>query len=511
MKRSSGVLLNISSLPGEYGIGGFSHEARNIVEQITSLGFRWWQILPVTTVGMGDSPYSGFSAFAGNFLYVDASPLIERGLLTKEEAENAKYRGDIYLINYAHARWAKRYILECAFYRLTDEIKNEVKEFALKNAFWLEDYALYMTLKEIHGMKSWSEWEEPYRTRDKLALKRAAEENRARMEYYRYEQYEFFRQWTSLKNFTNEYGLGIFGDMPIYVCYDSADVWANPQLFQLDGNLKMKKVAGVPPDYFASEGQLWGNPLYDYKKMEEDDFLWFTERIVHNLKMYDMLRIDHFRGLCKYWAVDAESKTAKEGKWLPGPGMKIWKALDKKFPDANIVAEDLGQIDGEVRAYLEKSGFYGMRVMQFGFDGSPDNIHLPHNYIKKCVSYTATHDNDTTLGWLMSLDENTRRNALEYVNCDSSMGWASGGGNCKATKAFIRALLSSSSDLTIIPMQDLCGYGSDTRMNVPGVAEGNWRYRTNYSAIDGIDRNYIVKLNTIYGRINTAVPGLVNR
>lgn len=504
IKRSSGVLLNISSLPGEFGIGGFSLEARNIVEQLTSFGFHWWQVLPITTVGLGDSPYSGFSAFAGNYMYVDASQF-EEGLLTREEIEHAKYKGDIYLVNYDHARWSKRFLLERAFSRINDGIKSKIDAFVKENAFWLEDYALYMVLKERFELKAWFEWDEPYKKRNKKAIEQIKIEYKEKIEYFYFEQYEFFRQWSELKAYANSYGMGIFGDMPIYVCYDSADVWANKELFQLDGDLKMKKVAGVPPDYFAEDGQLWGNPLYDYKRMEKDDFDWFVRRILHNLKLYDMLRIDHFRGLYKYWAVPADSLTAKTGEWLDGPKMKLWRALERKIPSPNIVAEDLGIIDDEVREYLKETGFCGMRVMQFGFDGDSENLHLPHCYEKNTVAYTATHDNDTTLGWLLSLDEYTRSNALEYVDCDTAMGWASGGGQCRATKAFIRTVLASVSKLAVIPMQDLCGYGSDTRMNTPGVAEGNWRYRTNYTAIDGVDGEYLRRTNDTYGRNNPAV------
>lgn len=499
MKRSSGVLLNISSLAGDYGIGGFSYDAKSFVEYLASAGFHWWQILPLTTVGLGNSPYSGVSAFAGNFLYVDASSF-EEGLLTDEEKEQAKYRGDIFLVNYGHAYWAKRFLLECAIKRLDDEKKTRVAAFSKENEYWLKDYCLYMTLKEMHDYRSWFEWEDRYKFRDADALSRIAEEKADRIFYYQYEQYEFFRQWNGLKQYANDYGIEIFGDMPIYVCHDSVDVWANPKLFQLDADRKPVKVSGVPPDYFAKDGQLWNNPLYDYDYMKKDGYSWWIARIKHNLKLYDLLRIDHFRGFFKYWAVPAGSETAKNGEWVDGPVNDIWDELRKAIPNPPIVAEDLGIIDEDIRKYVDDNGFYGMRVLQFGFDGDPKNHHLPHNYTAKSVAYTSTHDNDTTLGWMLSLDDRTRNRVFDYINCDGSFGWASGGGSCRATKAFIRTVIGSPADLAIISMQDLCGYGSDTRMNVPGKAEGNWLYRTNYSAVDNVDVNYMRKLNEVYGR-----------
>ncbi|MFW5780174.1 MAG: 4-alpha-glucanotransferase, partial [Bacillota bacterium] len=281
---------------------------------------------------------------------------------------------------------------------------------------------------------------------------------------------------------------------------DSVDVRTHPELFQLDKNLEPEMVAGVPPDYFSEKGQLWGNPLYNYENMKKDDYEWFIKRIEHNFKLYDKLRIDHFRGFYKYWAVNKSATTAKEGHWLDGPKMEIWNILKQKMNNPDIIAEDLGIIDEQVHEYVKKNNFGCMRVMQFAFDHDPFNIHLPHNYYKDCVGYTATHDNNTTLGWLLSVDENTRNYALNYVNCRNISGWAAGGGDCPSTKAFIRCLISSSCNLVIIPMQDLCGYGGDTRMNTPGIAEGNWQYRTNYTAMENVDRNYMLMLNNLYAR-----------
>ncbi len=497
MQRSSGVLLNISSLPGEHGIGSFSVDALNFAEYIASMGFHWWQILPITTIGQGNSPYSGISAFAGNFLYIDIASL--RGLLTEEEIASSKYCGSIYLTDYEFAYTTKRHLLKRAFANVDDDLKAKITEFSKQNAYWLDDYSLFMSIREETGTP-WNQWTEGLKFRQPKAMEEARQRLRTGIEYYRFEQYLFFSQWQKIKNGTNAYGVVIFGDMPIYVCYDSVDVWAHPEIFQLDEELRPKMVAGVPPDYFAKEGQLWGNPLYDYEKMKDNDYDWLVNRIIHNLKLYDMLRIDHFRGLYKYWAVPIDSQSAKEGKWLDGPELDLWRALKARCNNMNIVAEDLGCIDEDVHKYLEKTGFPGMRVMQFGFDGDTANLHLPHNYAKNCVGYTSTHDNDTTLGWLFSLPDNIRDHALDYVNCEKGGGWAGGSGICPAARAFIRALFASSCDLAIVPMQDLCGYGSDTRMNIPGVAEGNWRFRTNYSAMESVDRGSIAHYLELYGR-----------
>lgn len=497
MKRRAGVLLNVSSLPGQYGIGSFTQDAEKFLDEMAGMGFKVWQTLPITAAGAGDSPYSGVSSFAGNYLYIDPERLF--GLVTKEEVAAARYHGDIYLTDYAFARRVKKEILEKAYSRVNSEIKKEMDEFVKINEYWLPDYAAFMALKELNNGAQWTEWKEN-RKYSKSLRDRILKENSERTGFYIFEQYIFFKQWSGIRKYAKGYQIDIFGDLPIYVSLDSADVWAHTELFKLDENFASTEVAGVPPDYFAEDGQLWNNPLYDYEKMAKDGYKWWVERLKHALDMYDILRIDHFRGLYEYWAVPAGETTAKNGKWRKGPDTAIFDELKKVLPEHCIVAEDLGIIDENIAAFLKKCGYYGMRVMQFGFDGDVNNHHLPHNYIQECVAYTGTHDNDTTLGWLLSLNEQTRRNALAYVGSDADYGWANGGGRCRATKAFIRSLMSSVARLAIVPMQDLCGYGSDTRMNVPGVGEGCWRYRTNYSAIDNIDRDFIRNVIRIYGR-----------
>lgn len=498
LKRSAGVLLNVSSLPGPYGIGSFSVDAERFLDEIASMGFTVWQTLPLTVSGLGNSPYSSVSSFAGNYLYIDPERLY--GLVGREEIESCFYQGEHYLTDYDFARYAKKRVLESAYTRIGDELKQKIEAFVTKNAFWLPDYAVYMTLKEKNGQKSWTEWESKERKYTKELCDAVRREYSDRVGYYYFEQYAFFDQWNRIREYAKGYGIRIFGDLPIYVSMDSADVWSNRSQFLLDRDGRPTLVAGVPPDYFAKDGQLWGNPLYRYVEMKKNGYKWWVERLDHALNLYDVVRIDHFRGLCRYWGVPADAKTAKEGKWYPGPRTGIFDELKKIRPDHCIVAEDLGIIDEEVEEFLEITGYPGMRVMQFGLDGDPHNKHLPHEYEKSCVAYTGTHDNDTTLGWLLSLDENTRRAALDYVDCDAGYGWASGGGKCRATKAFMRALFASSAQLAIVPMQDLCGYGSDTRMNTPGVADGCWRYRTNYGAMENIDREFVRAMIRIYGR-----------
>lgn len=489
--------MNVSSLPGPYGIGSFTADAEKLLDEMAGMGFKVWQTLPITAAGAGDSPYSGASSFAGNYLYIDPEKLF--GLVGRDEINEVKYHGEIYLTDYAFARRAKKEILEKAYSRITAELKEKISLFVAENDYWLRDYAAFMALKETFNGAEWTEWGE-YKSYSRKKRDAFSESHAERVWYYYFEQYAFFTQWERIRKYAKGYEIEIFGDLPIYVSYDSADVWAHTELFLLDESLKPTEVAGVPPDYFAKEGQLWNNPLYDYEKMAKDNYKWWINRLLHALKLYDILRIDHFRGLYEFWAVPAGEKTAINGKWKKGPGTAIFDELKKVMPEHQIVAEDLGLVDEKIAEFLKKCGYYGMRVMQFGFDGDINNHHLPHNFIQECVAYTGTHDNDTTLGWLLGLDNATRQTALDYVGCDADYGWASGGGRCRATKAFIKCVLASVSRLAIIPMQDLCGYGSDTRMNVPGVAWGCWQYRTNYSAIDNIDREFIRNIIRIYGR-----------
>lgn len=498
MKRGSGVLLNVSSLPSEFGIGDFSENADYFLSLIRDMGFSWWQILPLNEPGLGNSPYSSCSAFALNYLYVDPIQLEKCGLIEKCDIEHIKYRGEPYKVDYEYAKVCKKDILKWAYSKLPFDIQLEMDNYLIKQRFWLNDYAIYKVIKDMNGQKAWYEWEDKYKFRKNIVDKEFIKEYHNEYYFYVFEQYILDMQWARVRRQAANLRIGIIGDMPIYVSKDSVDVWANSDLFQLDKDLNPTKVAGVPPDYFAEDGQLWGNPLYNYELMAKDGFDWFMMRFQRNFELVDALRLDHFRGFVSYWAVDANSTTAKNGEWIEGPQNKIFSRVKKKYANKLIIAEDLGIIDDEVRKYVDKTGYMCMRVMQFGFDGD-DSLHLPHNYPINCIAYTATHDNNTTLGWLYELEEYERSNALKYCGFEG-FGWGAGGGDCVSTKAFIKTLFASSAKIAIVPLQDLCGYGGDTRMNIPGVAEGNWTYRATYSAFSEINRDYILELNNMYKR-----------
>ncbi|MBO7156341.1 MAG: 4-alpha-glucanotransferase [Clostridia bacterium] len=494
--RKAGVLLPVFSLMSEYGIGDFGASSKYFVDFIKGIGFKIWQILPITTIGAGNSPYSGVSAFAGNFLFIDLESLPER-LLTDEEKASFKIYSP-HKVKYDIVAENKRRALNIAFSRLNEDDLKEIEVFRAKNSFWIDDYALFMALSERFG-NEWLNWEDGLKFRQKQALETAKKECADRVNYYYFEQYLFFKGWSSLKDYATACGIEIFGDMPIYVSFNSPDVWAHTDIFALDENLVPTEVAGVPPDYFAEEGQLWNNPLYDWEKMKASNYEWFVKRILHSLKLYDILRIDHFRGLCEYWALPKESKTAKVGEWKKGPGMELWDEVYKYVKSPQIVAEDLGIIDDKVVAYLDKTGFPGMRVLQFGFDGNRDNIHLPYNYAKNTFAYTATHDNDTSLGWIYALGAETRSGVLDFLEIDEHV-WGIGGRDCITTKAMAKMVLSSSANVAIIPLQDLTGYGTDTRINTPGEPDGNWEYRITLSTLEDINTSYYSYMISKYGR-----------
>lgn len=493
--RSAGVLLNISSLPSPYGIGGFGRETDDMCDFLLRGGFHYWQILPLNTVGLGDSPYSGTSAFAGNYLYIDPEKLAEDGAITRADAHAAEYPGEPYSVDYAFCRASKRAVVRKAF-ESGVYAHGDIEKYRRDNAGWLDDYALYMSVKDMMGGLPWWRWDEEYLRREKHALDAVRESEE--YAYYVFEQFLFDRQWAQVRKKLASRGISIIGDMPMYVSHDSADVWAHPDIFRLDKDMNPAAVAGVPPDYFSADGQLWGNPLYDIERLKKTGYKWWLERLERAMSWYDVLRIDHFRAFSRYWSVPAGSETAREGKWEKGLGMEFLKKVFAAMPEARFIAEDLGIIDDGVRELLQKSGLPGMRVMQFGFEDG-DSIHLPHNFDRFCIGYTATHDNNTTLGWLQQLPENVRDYVLRYIRCNS-FGWSSGGYGCKSTKAFYRKLAESSCVLAIVPFQDMCGFGADCRMNTPGVADGNWKYRATYENLEGVDCAFFNEINSLYGR-----------
>lgn len=494
--RGSGVLLNISSLPSEFGIGGFGEEIVKFAEFLKRGDCKWWQVLPMTTIGLGESPYSGVSAFAGNYLYIDPFLLRDKGFITYEECDSLKYYGSPYVVDYEFCYNQKRRAVQMAYNHIMETDTDVLYTYANEQRDWLIDYAIFMALKDLHGGKPWFEWEDRFKYHDHSAIGEFMNEYSRELGYYICEQYLFEQQWQMRKEQINQMNIGIIGDMPIYVSYDSVDVWANPQYFDLDENYKPKKVAGVPPDYFCAEGQLWGNPLYNYDEMRKDNFRWFCNRIERMFKLYDKLRIDHFRAFDRYWAVEYGAKNAIEGEWCKGIGRELFAIVRHKFPKADIIAEDLGVIDDGVIDLRERTGFPGMRVLQFAFD-SEVSPHMPHNYERNCIAYTGTHDNTTIYGWLASLGADARAKLYDYIGEHSDL---EGGENSRLVWACIRTMLLSVADIVIIPFQDLAGWGEDTRMNIPGKATGNWRPRVTYDAIDRIRIDRLRRFNYLSNR-----------
>ena len=502
-RRSSGMLLHISSLHGDYGIGSFGKNAREFADLLSKMGFSAWQVLPFGPVDEHNSPYKCYSAFAGNPYFIDLEILEGKNLLTSEELQENMRRDNPHVADFEFIRETRINVLKKAYSRIDKAYIQKIKGFENKNAHWLPDYALFMALRKRYNGVSWQEWEDTdVRLYETEAIELAKKELSSDIMFWKFIQYEFYIQWTELKKYVNSLGIEIIGDMPIYVSDDSADVWSRGELFSLDKNGRQKRVAGVPPDYFSADGQLWGNPLYNWTKMKKDDYSWWIKRIEQSLKMFDAVRIDHFRGFASYWSVDAKSKTAKDGRWEKGPGMKLFNIVKKTFGNAKIIAEDLGDIDQNVRDFLAETGFPGMNVMQFGFLGGDNSTHLPHNYIKNSVSYTGTHDNNTTYGFLSEVSDGLREFALEYCRLNCNSNWRDGGFYSHSVRAIITTLWQSTTNLAIIPMQDLCGFGSDTRMNTPGVANGNWAFRVTMDILDNIDAHWISQLNKTYARGN---------
>jgi len=482
--RSAGALLAVSSLPGPWGIGTFGEQAKRWCRFLREAGQRFWQILPLGPTGWGNSPYMSFSAFALSPYYLDLEALREQGLLDREEAEGMSWGADPGFVDYGALYRHREEVLRRAFGRFEKQQKTEQKpfpecvefrEFREKNAFWLEDYALFMALKKRCNGSSWQEWERGLKFREEDALAAARRELAEDMEYHRFVQWTAFGQWEAVKQYANSLGVSIIGDMPIYVSLDSADTWANGELFQLDGERRPLRAAGCPPDPFSAAGQLWGNPLYRWDVMEEKGFAWWLDRLRESLRLYDVVRIDHFRGFESYWAVPAGASDARQGEWVKGPGLRfvhaVNEALGASFPGAppRIIAEDLGYLTAEVKALLEASGYPGMKILQFAFDSREAGDYMPYTYKRNCVVYTGTHDNPTTREWFASARKEDAVLALEYLGLESPR---------QGVRAFIREALSSVADLAVIPMQDYLELGEEARMNTPSqVGDENWRWR----------------------------------
>ncbi len=478
MERKSGVLLHISSLWGDYSCGSFGKAAFEFIDFLADCGFSYWQVLPFGLVDECNSPYKSYSTFAGNPYFIDLETLYKDGVLTADEL-NAARQQTPYSCEFDRLRDERVKLFVNAAKRLDAEKRKQINEYIEANKY-LCDFCDFIALKTANANKEWTEW---------TVFDPSADD----VFGWRFIQYTFFKQWALVKKYANSKGVGIIGDMPIYVSFDSSDVYADKRQFLIDENNRLTDVAGVPPDYFAADGQLWGNPLYNWDYMEKDGFGWWRDRIGFALNLFDGVRIDHFRAFESFWAVDGKAKTARDGKWVKGPGMKLINAIKSVAGDKLIIAEDLGDITKEVVELVEESGFPGMRVFQFGFLGG-DTPHKPHNYINNCVAYSGTHDNNTLLGYLWETPTDAKRDVMKYCACDFDR-W-----NEDGCKAIIRTIFASNAGLAVFPVQDLLGYGSDTRLNTPGVAYGNWSYRITKEQLRLIDRAWLKELNRIYNR-----------
>ncbi|AFA49038.1 4-alpha-glucanotransferase MalQ [Acetobacterium woodii DSM 1030] len=468
------------------------------------MGFTYWQILPIGPIDACFSPYKSTSAFAGNPLLIDLDILNQWGLLTADEIISCKSLAPPYSIDYPNLINNRDTIFKLAFSRLTTDFSNEINQYSLANHDWLADFALYTVLCEQFSENDWTKWKNADLVKHTpAAIAAAITAYQDAIDYQIFLQYVYNRQWIDFKNYANSKGIKIIGDMPIYIAHTSADVWCHPELFQLDENGIPINVAGVPPDYFSETGQLWGNPLYRWDVMKKNNYRWWLRRIQKSFADFDTVRIDHFRAFSAYWSVPATAPTAKSGNWIPGPARDFFKQLEKSFPAANIIAEDLGFQDPELIKLLSNTGFPGMRIMEFAFIDKLNNIHLPHNYTANMVAYSGTHDNNTLLGTFFEYSPEQRRYAFNYCGyCEAwENQWQIGGYQSPSCRAFIRTLFQSVANLVMLPIQDLCGYGSDTRINKPGTTENNWIFRMTREELSNIDTDWFNQLNHLYRRI----------
>lgn len=491
--RKSGILMPVSALPSKYGIGSFGKQAYEFVDMCKMAGQKYWQILPLGPTGYGDSPYQSFSTFAGNPYYIDLEMLVEDGLLTQEECDGADF-GDVpECTNYEKIYKSRFQVLRKAFERCDLAQDADFQAFMKENDFWLSDYALYMAVKNGFDGISWSEWDEDIKLRKPAALSAYREKYAQEIMFFEFQQYEFVKQWKALKNYANKNGIEIIGDIPIYVAFDSADTWANPELFQLDENCNPIAVAGCPPDAFAATGQLWGNPLYRWEYHKETGYSWWMKRIDYCYSLYDVVRIDHFRGFDEYYSIPFGDPTAEFGHWEKGPGYEIFKTMKEQLGAKKVIAEDLGFLTKSVIKLVKKTGYPGMKIIQFAFDSrSGDSDYLPHHYEKNSIVYTGTHDNDTTLSWYETLSRSDRKFANEYLDIKrkKEVPWK-----------FITAAMASVSDTCIIPMQDYLELGNEARFNFPSTLGGNWEWRMLPGQFDEKLAQKIYHLTKLYSRV----------
>lgn len=490
-KRSSGILLHPTSLPGPYGSGDFGAAAYHFVDWLVGAGQKMWQILPLGGLGSGNSPYMSSSAFAGNVLLIDLDELYAQGWLDAEDLSVhpgfSAHRVDYAIVN--KYRMDKLRIAAERFFA-EDRHRAEYEAFCSAEQSWLDDYALFMSLAEKFNWQDWGDWEPHLARRDKKALLKATVALAAEIRFWRFCQWCFFRQWHRLKQYANERGVKIIGDIPIFIAYQSAEVWARQDLFELGADNKPSVVAGVPPDYFSETGQRWGNPLYRWQAHEEEGYAWWIERLRKTISLLDIVRIDHFRGFAGYWEIPAAEPTAIHGRWMPGPGEKLFRAIQQALGSLPIIAEDLGVITDEVMALRDQFDLPGMRILQFAFGDGNDNLFLPHNYINNTVVYGGTHDNDTAIGWFNASSPRVRAFACKYLRCDGrEINWD-----------LIHAASQSVADLAIHTMQDVLGLGSEHRMNLPGKHEGYWEWRFTWEQVSSSHSEKLYDITALHGR-----------
>ena len=466
--RKSGILMHLASLPSEYGVGTMGAAARKFADFLSDAGQQYWQLLPICPTSYGDSPYQSFSTFAGNPYFIDLDLLASEGLLDKKEYVSVNWGDDVSRIDYGRLYEQRYPVLKLAAKRFLENESEDFETFCELQAFWLEDYALFMTLKDTHGGCSWWQWEDELKRRDHSAIDKVRETMAEQIAFWKVLQYFFFRQWKSLKQYVNDKGIDFIGDLPIYVSQDSVDVWAHPELFQLDENLTPIKVAGVPPDAFSDAGQKWGNPLYDYDKMEANGFSWWRKRMAASAKLYDVIRIDHFIGIVKYYTIPADMPDARQGEYRQGPGQKLLDVINESIGDKKIIAEDLGVEVPEVAKILKENGYPGMKVLEFAFGGDRKNPHLPYNYTQNLVCYGGTHDNETLLGFFEDRGDWELGYAYDYLDTRDKG---------RMVDQVFRAAYSSVAVLTVFAVQDILKLGNWARMNLPSSMGNNWKWR----------------------------------
>jgi len=491
-ERSSGVLLHPTSFPGKYGIGDLGPSAYAFLDKLAASNTKLWQVLPLGPTGYGDSPYQCFSAFAGNPYMISPDILVEWGLLTSNDFETMPEWGST--VDFGMVFEWKPSLLRVAYQNFKKlDPKNQLladhKKFVERESYWLEEYALFMAIKAVNNGAAWNQWDKELRKREKSALSDFAQAHADLIGEQKFLQFAFFTQWANLKQYANDRGIKVIGDIPIFVAMDSADVWANPELFYLDSKGQPTVVAGVPPDYFSATGQLWGNPLFKWKEHDKTEYAWWISRVGACLNLFDIFRIDHFRGFAGYWEVPFGEPTAENGRWVKGPGAKLFKAIKKAFGDLPIIAEDLGEITPDVIELRDHFDLPGMKIYQFAFSG-PDNPFLPHLYPQNCVVYTGSHDNDTAWGWYHSAPQHEKDYYHEYTRRDAK----------DVPVDMVNAIWKSVAVFAVAPMQDLLGLGGDCRMNFPGKTGGYWSWRMNADAFDEALVERLKRLNYLYLR-----------